>query len=89
MYLLKKKKNMQDRYLEWILHMEHMQNLWHRCNAKKLNDLVKQYDSWLNDDMNDDNVNFEFEKLKNNWSNLSEKDEEMFSYLVPLFQLNR
>jgi hypothetical protein len=61
----------------------------HRCNAKKLNDLVKQYDSWLNDDMNDDNVNFEFEKLKNNLSNPSKEDEEMFSYLVPLFQLNR
>jgi hypothetical protein len=61
----------------------------HRCNAKKLNDLVKQYDSWLNHDMNNDNVNFEFAKLKNDLSNLNEKDEEVFSYLVPLFQLNR
>jgi hypothetical protein len=61
----------------------------HRCNAKKLNDLVKQYDNWLNDNMNNDNVNFEFAKLKNDLSNLNEKDEEAFSYLVPLFQLNR
>jgi hypothetical protein len=61
----------------------------HRCNAKKLNNLVKQYDSWLNDDMNDDNVNFEFAKLTNSLFNRNEKDQKIFSYLVPLFRLNR